>query len=161
MEDKSLYDIIYEQVKNIDTSTIDDSKYQEGSLFKVIEPQRVYIWIRVYLKEELSDINIGDDFEIKYLTSGESIMTKFICYSKKNLNKNVDDDIINYQQEDDNKILCLMVDEEVIKKSNDIPFIRTLFKTSPYFELQVIRREELVFTNQRTNQQIEYVDVDF
>ena len=96
MEDKSLYDIIYEQVKNIDTSTIDDSKYQEGSLFKVIEPQRVYIWIRVYLKEELSDINIGDDFEIKYLTSGESIMTKFICYSKKNLNKNVDDDIINY-----------------------------------------------------------------
>jgi hypothetical protein len=31
---------------------------------KVVEKQKVYIWIRVYLKEEDSNIEIGDDFLI-------------------------------------------------------------------------------------------------
>ena len=53
-----------------------------------------------------------------------------------------------------------MVDEEEMK-SEKIPFIRTLFKTSTFFEYQVYRREELTFTNTRTLQSCEYVDSEF
>lgn len=59
------------------------------------------------------------------------------------------------------KILCLMIDENDLKTRKDIPFIRTLFKTSPFYEHQVIRRDELKFTNLRTSISVEYVGFDF
>ena len=159
MEQIERYSDILDKIRNINT---DDMSYNTDSdiIINETEKQKVYFWIRLLLKEEMNDIQIGDDFEICYLATNESINTKFIAFAKKNLNRDLDNSIINYDPEDDKKILCLMVDEEHIE-SDSIPFIRTLFKTSKYFEYQVYRRNELVFKNTRTEQVCEYLDADF
>jgi hypothetical protein len=54
-----------------------------------------------------------------------------------------------------------MVDEEIIKKSEDIPFIRSLFMVSDHYKEQVYHRDELTFTNTRTSKKVEYTFCDF
>lgn len=155
-----LYDLIKEQVKNIETDNLSDDVDQTVSL-EESEKQKTYFWVRVYLKDELKDVVPGDDFEICYSPSGEKTTLKFIAFGKKNLNRDLDTLVVaNYEPEDNPKCLCLMVDEDEMK-SDSIPFIRTLFKTSPYFEFQVYRREQLVFTNMRTKEVCVYIDCDF
>jgi hypothetical protein len=155
----SIYGSLIEQIKSIDTRNLSDNVSEEVSS-KIIEKQKIYFWIRLYLKDELSDIQPGDDFEICWTKSGEILVTKFIAFGKKNLNRDLDNVIVNYEPEDNPKCLCLMVDEEQFELDN-IPFIRTLFKTSKYFEYQVYRREELTFKNKRTGELCDYVDCDF
>jgi hypothetical protein len=166
----SIYDSLIEQIKEIDTEGLSDN-VENNPQMKIIEKQKVYFWIRLILKEELDDIKVGDDFKITYKFSGEDLMTKFIAYGKKNLNRDLDKEIVSYDPEDDKKILTLMVDSDEVwspsrdllleLESNKIPFIRTLFKTSPYYQFQVYKRSDLTFTNQRTNQDVEYIDCDF
>ena len=158
----SIYESLIEQIKGIDTKDLSDTHvdYADPITTKEIEKQKVYYWIRLYLKDEMSDLKIGDDFNISYTPSGETLSGKFIAFGKKNLNRDLDNVIVNYDPEDNPKCLCIMIDEEEMKSDN-IPFIRTLFKTSTYFEYQVYRREELTFTNTRTLQTCEYVDCDF
>ena len=162
LTESSIYQSLIEQIKGIDTKDLSDTHvdYADPITTKEIEKQKVYYWIRLYLKDELSDIKIGDDFNITYVFSCETLSGKFIAFGKKNLNRDLDNVIVNYDPEDNPKCLCIMVDEEEMK-SEKIPFIRTLFKTSTYFEYQVYRREELTFTNTRTLQTCEYVDCDF
>ena len=157
------YDQLLEAIKKIDTSNLSDENpdYVNPINSKVLEEQKVYFWIRLYLKDELSDVKPGDDFEICYIKSGETLVTKFVAFGKKNLNRDLDNVIVNYDPEDDKKCLCLMVDEDEMKTSQKIPFIRTLFKTSPYFQFQVYRREELLFSNLRTGVICDYSDCDF
>jgi hypothetical protein len=69
--------------------------------------------------------------------------------------------LANYNPDDDKKILCLMVDQEKINKGTDIPFIRTLFKTGIHYEYQLVRRDELLFINSRTNETLNYFDCDY
>ena len=158
----SIYESLIEQIKGIDTKDLSDTHvdYADPITTKEIEKQKVYYWIRLYLKDEISDLKIGDDFDITYIRSGETLSGKFIAFGKKNLNRDLDNVIVNYDPEDNPKCLCIMVDEREMK-SEKIPFIRTLFKTSTYFEYQVYRREELTFTNTRTLETCEYVDCDF
>jgi hypothetical protein len=158
----SIYESLIEQIKGIDTKNLSDTHvdYADPITTKEIEKQKVYYWIRLYLKDEISDLKIGDDFDITYIRSGETLSGKFIAFGKKNLNRDLDNVIVNYDPEDNPKCLCIMIDEEEMK-SEKIPFIRTLFKTSSFFEYQVYRREELTFTNTRTLQTCEYVDCDF
>jgi hypothetical protein len=54
-----------------------------------------------------------------------------------------------------------MVDEEIIKHSDEIPFIRTLFKVSEHYQEQVYQRDDLTFTNLRTSEKVEYTFCDF
>ena len=150
---------IIEDVKNLDekksTDIVDNKPVTE-----IIESQKIYFWIRIYLKEE-SEVIEGDNYKMEYLPSGETLNTKFVSYGKRNLNKNHEDQIINFDPEIDKKILCLMVDENEINTRTDIPFIRTLFKTSRFYDYQIIRRSDLTFTNLRTNIITEYIDCDF
>lgn len=156
-----IYELIVSQVKNIDRDDLSDDVDQEPKSNQV-EKQMVYIWIRLYIKEELSDIKEGDDFIIRYLPSGEKLITKFICFGKKNSFKDAEEfSQIQITTEDDTKCLCLMVNEDKIQTGEEIPFIRTLFKVSKHFEYQVYLREELEFTNVRTGQSVEYIDCDF
>jgi len=156
-----IYDLIVQQVKDIDTKSLSDDVDQDPK-YNQVEKQIVYIWIRLYIKEELSDLKEGDNFSITYLESGEKMITKFICFGKKNSFKDSDDlNQIQMVGEDDMRCLCLMVNEEEIQSSEDIPFIRTLFKTSKHFQYQVYRREDLEFRNERTGQLVEYIDCDF
>ena len=54
-----------------------------------------------------------------------------------------------------------MVDQDIINKSTDIPFIRTLFKTGIHYEYQLAKRDELLFINDRTGTMIDYYDCDY
>lgn len=158
----NIYDNIVEQIKGISTKDAKNWDYSlDNTKTDIIEEQKVYIWIRLYLKDEIENIEIGDDIEIHYTVSNEKLNTKFICYGKTSLEKDHDNEVSNYNNEDDKKVLCLMIDENVIKKGEDIPFIRTLFKTSPWFEYQLVKRDELLFSNVRTNEILNYYDVDY
>lgn len=152
------YDSLVEQIKSIDTTNLSD-KVSRKPVTKIIEEQRVYFWIRLYLKEEISDIKEGDDFEITY--GDEKLIIKFICFGKKNSVRDHEGELTNYDSENDNKILCLMVDENEINTNDSIPFIRTLFKTSRFYEYQLIRRDDLKFRNTRTEEIMDYIDCDF
>jgi hypothetical protein len=154
------YDNLVGQIKNIEVEKIKDWDSNVDPGMKVIEEQKVYIWIRLFLKEE-SDVQIGDDIFMTYTPSGEKLETKFICYGKTDMGKDHDDEIINYNPDDDKKVLCLMVDQEKINKGTDIPFIRTLFKISVHFQYQLVKRDELVFINSRTGKTLDYFDCDY
>jgi len=158
-----LSDLLIEQIKSINTEEISSWSETEDLTSKVVEEQKVYFWIRLFLKEESSNIEIGDDIIIKWIHSGETLDTKFICFDKTGLSKDHDDleKIINFNPEDDKKILCLMVDEKTINYSDEIPFIRTLFKNGRHYEYQLVKRDELLFINKRTNEVLEYFDTDF
>lgn len=156
---QSLYDFVQEQLKDVDTSNLSDDISQDIEV--EITPEKVYFWTRVYMKEENPNINIGDTITIKYLPSGEELKTQFITYGKTGLERNHDDELINFNPEDDKKVLCLMVDEKVINESEDIPFIRTLFRLGHHYEYNVMRRDELLFTNERNGIVIDWFDCDF
>jgi hypothetical protein len=156
------YDNLVEQIKTIDTEEVKDWDKNTDPDMKVIEEQKVYIWIRLYLKEEC-DVQEGDDIFMTYKPSGEKLETKFICYDKTSLSKDHDDleKITNFNPEDDKKVLCLMVNQEHVNKNTDIPFIRTLFKSGIHYEYQLVKRDELIFINSRTNEILDYFDCDY
>lgn len=156
-----VYDSLVEQIKKINSDEASDDVSKEVDISE-IEKQKIYIWLRVYLKEEIFDIKEGDDFKIEYTPSGENLTVKFIAYGKKNSIKDADDYTqIQISMEDDNKVLCLMVDENEIQNGDNIPFIRTLFKNSKHFQYQVYKREQLILKNLRTDEVLNYIDCDF
>jgi len=154
------YDNLVEKIKTINTEEVKDWYSNMSNDMKIVEEQKVYFWIRLYLKEE-SDVEIGDDIFMTYTPSGEKLETKFICYGKTDMGKNHDDEIINYNPDDDKKVLCLMVDQEKINKGTDIPFVRTLFKISIHYQYQLVKRDELIFVNSRTGKTLDYFDCDY
>jgi hypothetical protein len=158
---KNYQEEIIEQIKSIDTTNIKE----EGDFkprTEIIEKQRIYLWIRVYLREEDKVLQPGDDISIRYIPSGEILETKFICYNKSVLTQNQDPNIINYNTEDDRKVLCLMVDlDRINKNSEDIPFIRTLFKIGRYYEYQILKRGELELVIKKNGEILDYFDIDF
>ena len=89
------------------------------------------------------------------------MVTKFVCYGKKGLEKDHDNEVVNYSNEDDSKILCLMIDETTVNFGEGIGFIRTLFKTGRHYEYQLVRRDELLFINKRNGVILDYFDCDF
>lgn len=157
------FDNLIEQIKTIETDKIKKWDTNSDPVSQVVEQQKVYIWMRLYLKEEMSNIQVGDDITMIYKPSGERLSTKFICYDKTSLTKDHDDleKIVNFNPEDNKKVLCLMVDEDVINKGDGIPFIKTLFKTSRHYQYQLIRRDDLIYVNNRTGETLEYFDSDY
>jgi hypothetical protein len=153
------YDNLVEQIKTIDTEVVKDWNKNTDPAMKILEEQKVYIWIRLYLKEE-SDVEIGDDIFMTYTPSGEKLETKFICFGKEGMEKD-NDGLVNWNSEENKKVLCLMVNQDTINKGVDIPFIKTLFKTSIHYQEQLMKRSDLLFINSRTNQTLEYFDCDY
>lgn len=153
------YDNLVEQIKTIDTEVVKDWNKNTYPDMKILEEQKVYIWIRLYLKEE-SDVEIGDDIFMTYTPSGEKLETKFICFGKEGMEKD-NDGLVNWNSEENKKVLCLMVNQDKINKGTDIPFIRTLFKTGIHYEYQLVRRDDLLFINSRTGETLDYFDCDY
>jgi len=151
---------IIDKIKEINTDNLVDTESQEVTT-KVIEEQKTYYWIRVFLKDEEPNIEIGDDVRFTYEPSGETLVTKFICYNKKGIDKDIVDQIKNYEPEDDKKTLCLMVDEKDVNYKEDIPFIRTLFGFSQHYQEQVYRRDDLVLSVENKNTILDYFDITF
>lgn len=157
---RSYRDSIIETAKNIDVEKIDYKNVDFGPQNKIIEEQKVYFWIRVYLKEEI-DVEPNTDITITYLPTEESLVAKFICYAKKGHEKDRQQDVVNYNPEDDKRILCLMVDADRIdKKSEDIPFIRSLFKISRWYSPQILRLSEFKITD-TSEREFEFYEIDF
>lgn len=154
------YDNLVEKIKTIDTEVVKDWDSNTDPVMKIVEEQKVYIWIRLFLKEE-SNVEIGDDIFMTYIPSGEKLETKFICYGKTDMGKDYEDELTSYNPDDDKKVLCLMVDQEKINKGTDIPFIRTLFKTGIHYQYQLVRRDDLLFINNRTGESLDYFDCDY
>jgi hypothetical protein len=160
------YDYLSEQVKKLNLDQIDFENTEYDSVETKVDKQKVYFWIRVYLSEEVSEIEPGDDINIKYMPSGEELTTKFICYSKKGGSsieyKDGEPVVANYNSEDDTKCLCLMVDEEKINyDSEDIPLIKKLFKIGRHFEYVFLKRSDLVLTINRLETKLNYYDIEF
>lgn len=156
---QTLYEFVQEQLKDLDTTDLSDDVSQHPEV--EITPEKIYFWTRVYMKEENPNIEVGDYINIKYLPSGEELKTQFITYGKTGLERDHDDELTSYNSEDDKKIICLMVDEKEINESTNIPFIRTLFKLGHHYEYNVMRRDELIFTNDRNGVLIDWFDCDF
>lgn len=156
---KSYRDSLIEQVKEMDLEKVSFETADFKPRSTIVEQQKTYFWIRVYLHDEI-EITPDSDVVFTYTPSGEKLETKFICFGKKNFGKNQQEDVVNYDPEDDPKCLCLMIDSDRINKnSNDIPFIRTLFRIGQYYSPQILRHSDLVLTNQDSH--INYYDIDF
>jgi hypothetical protein len=152
-------DVLAEQIRSIDTTEVSD--VVEEVVSKVTEEQKVYFWIRLYLKDDNINAEIGDDISINWTQSGEKLVTKFICYGKQGLSKDHQDEMTNYNPDDDKKCLCLMIDNKMVNFNDDIPFIRTLFKTGYHYEYQLVRRDELQFIIDKNGMILDYYDCDF
>jgi len=147
-------------IRKIDTNDISDD-VEVIATSKVVDEQKVYIWIRLHLNQENNNTLPGDDVQIKWTPSGETLTTKFVCFGKSGLERDHLGEVTNYNPDDDRRILCLMVDENEINFSNDIPFIRTLFKTGRHYDYQLVKRSELLFINKKNQQVLDYFDCDF
>jgi hypothetical protein len=158
---KNYLDLIANELSKIDTKNAEKWTYDENPSVKVVDEQKTYFWIRLYISDYSENVEIGDDIAIQWTQSGEELVTKFICYGKKGLERDHNDQVVNYQSEDDKKIICLMVDEKEVNFSEDIPFIRTLFKTGRHYEYQLVKRSELLFVNKRNGLILDYYDCDF
>ena len=155
----TLYDFVREQLKDVDTAELSDDVSNDPEV--EITPEKVYFWTRIYMKEENPNLEIGDTITIKYIPSGEEMKTQFFAYGKTGLERDHDDELVNFNPEDDKKVLCLMVEEKIVNESEDIPFIRTLFKLGRHYEYNVMKREELLFVNDRNGIVIDWFDCDF
>jgi hypothetical protein len=162
MNNTSLYESIVNMIKGIDDEEVKSFRYEgEATTVKEVEKTMTYFWIRIFLKEECESITPGDMVDMSY--KEENLEVIFSSYGRKNTRSSseIDDEVTEYVHEEDKKCLIFLVDEDKIRKdSEDIPFIRTLFRSSPWFELQVYRREELVFKNRKTGVVYEYVGAD-
>ena len=159
-----IYENIIEKIKEIDTPD-SDVNYKEGTSFETIEKQKVYLWIRLFLEEDeegnLSDLVPNDDLLMEYKWApGEKIMTKFACYGKQGVQKDHENEIIGYNPEDDKRVVCLLADSDIINYSDEVPFLRRLFKGSFHYQEEIVKRQDLTFTNQRTNEVVRYFDID-
>jgi len=159
-ENKVIYDDIAEQAKKIDLDKVDYTGEDFVPRSEIKQKQKVYFWIRVYLKEE-TDIESNTDVSIVWHETGEKLTTKFICYSKKGLDRDLDEQVTNYNPEDDKKVLCLMVEEDKINIDNeDIPFIKTLFKIGRFYQFQVWRKEDMSLLDS-DGKELPWFDIDF
>lgn len=127
----------------------------------IIEKQKTYNYIRLYIREEI-ELTAGDTIKLKF--QEEVLDTTFVSYAKQGMEKEkvLDfDDILNYEPEDNKKCLCLAIDVDTINdNSENIQFIRSLFKWSKHFDYQILKRDELLFSTD-TIEKIDYFDIEF
>jgi hypothetical protein len=154
----SLYEIIKEQLKDVNTENLSDDVKNDVEIN--ISPEKVYFWTRVYLKDENPNIEIGDWIKIIWTPSGEFLRTQFITWGKKGLDRD-SDGVVGWNSEDDKRVVCLMIDEHDINTNDGIPFIRTLFKLGRFHEENLIKRDELQFVIENNGILLEYYDCDF
>jgi len=158
--EKVFYDDILEQAKKIELDKVNFENEDFKVRSEITQKQKVYLWIRIYLKKEM-EIEPNTDVFLNYLPDSEKLETKFICYAKKGLEKDHQDEVVNYIDEDDKKVLCLMIDEERININNfDINFLKTLFRLGRHFEAVVYSRQDLQLTTPNGDV-LDYFDIDF
>ena len=136
---------LLEQLENSIANT-DPKNWTDEPDVKIIqtEKQKVYVWIRIYLNEEDDILKSGDILTMTHVPTNEEVEIIFGSYEKEGLNKNNDDEVINYISKNDKKILCCMIDSERINKdSDDIPTLRTFFRNSRYYTENIYMKSDI------------------
>lgn len=151
---------LVEQIKQINTEGLNDEQHS-GPITNVIEEQKIYYWIRLFLREEPHNVKIDDTITINFVPTGEKLETKFIAWGKKGLDRDSDGEITSYSAEDDKRVLCLMVDTKMINFNNDIPFIRKLFRTGYHYEETIFKKSDLLFINKSNGFILDYFQCSF
>lgn len=154
---QSYKDSILEDLKNLESSVgIDSDKRDTKVVIK--NKQREFFWIRVYLKKEDEAFEPGDEIILNLKPKNETLKVVFGSYEKKGLYRDFDKEVVSYQTEEDKKVLCCMVDYEKINKdSEDIPNLRTFFKSSKYYQENLFLKEDFIITHKGRN--IEYTSL--
>lgn len=151
---------IVEEAKKIDVDKVNFDKEDFQPHTRIIQKQKVYLWIRLYIKQEI-DINPETKIEIVYNNGQEVLETYFMYFGKKGLERDNDGQIINFNPEDDKKVLCLLIDVDRIDVNNsDIPYLKTLFPLGKNFTPQYIKKYDFSFKLE-DGQQIDFYDIDF
>jgi hypothetical protein len=152
-----VYSKLLDDIKNIDVDNI--KNFEEGTKILEIEKPKEYFWIRLLLSDDSNiELNPDDRLKITWLLSNESLECIFLSYGKKNISKDYDG-ITEYDSEFDTNQLILMIDSNHMER-NDIPFLRTIFKSSKYFEFQAFNRNNLKIETLKDSIGLNYVDIE-
>ncbi len=148
---------ILDQIRELDASLgVNERKVEVN----ITQKQTVYAYIRIYLNDEDDTLKSGDKVWLGYPQGEEVFETTFVSYGKDVGKKRDQDELVDYVPEDNTKVLCLMFNvEQVNTNSDNIPFIRSLFKVGRYFEYQLFRYDE--FTVKSEAKTVEFFDIDF
>lgn len=151
---------IVEEAKKIDINKVNFEGEDFQPQTKIIQKQKVYFWIRLYLKEEM-DIKQETKVSLIYLNGKEKLDTYFMYFGKKGLERDKDGQIVNFNPEDDKRILCLLVDSDRINNNNeDIPYIKTLSPLSKHYKPQYFKKFDFsIVLNDETP--IDFFDIEF
>ncbi|NBP56486.1 hypothetical protein EBU71_08135 [bacterium] len=153
---------LVEDAKKIDLDRIDFSN--EGNFkprHKVVEKQKEYFWVRVYLGTEF-EMNQEDTVVMKDLLYDEELSTKFMFWGKKYQKNLQGENITQYDSEEDKRCAILMIDSQRVNlKSDDIPYIRTLFPLSRWFRPNYIKMNDLEFLHKRSGEKLDHYRIDF
>lgn len=153
-------DNVIDQAKNIDVNKVNFEGEDFQPHVKIIQKQKVYLWMRLYIKDEI-EISPETKIVMSYLDGKEKLETYFMYYGKKGLERNKDGQIVNFDPEDDRKCLCLLIDANKIDYDNeDIPYMKTLFPLGKHFVPQYVKKIDYSFDlEDGTN--IDFYDISF
>lgn len=159
--DTNYRNILLGQLNN-SLNNINSSQWKDEPNVKIreIEKQKEFFWIRVYLKDDDTVLKVGDIISISYRPTNEKMDMIFGGYEKEGLNKNHNDQVINYVSESDRSILICLVDlNRVNKDSEDIPTIRTFFRNSRHYAEDIFYKNDIVISTK--DKEYEYRSIDF
>jgi hypothetical protein len=151
---------IVEEAKKVDLAKVNFEGEDFQPQTKIIQKQRVYFWLRLYIKDEI-DIKPETKINMVYNSGQETLETYFMYFGKKGFERDAQGQIVNFNPEDDKKLLCLLIDAENINtNSNNIPYMRTLFPLGKFFQPQYIRKYDFTF-DLENGTQIDFFDIAF
>jgi hypothetical protein len=159
---KGLAEQLNNMISNISDEELKNMDDETRTEISTITEQKEYFWIRIFLKEEDDKLENGDEMKIKYVPTNEELEMSFGSYEKKGMNRNFDDEVTNYTNETDNKILCCMIDvDRVNKHSEDIPNLRTFFRNSRYYENNLFHKKDIKIVCEDKELEFEYASISF
>jgi hypothetical protein len=151
---------IVEEAKKVDLTKVNFEGEDFHPQTKIIQKQKVYFWIRLYIKDEI-DIKPETKINMVYNSGQETLETHFMYFGKKGFERDTQGQIVNFNPEDDKKVLCLLIDSENINiNSNNIPYMRTLFPLGKFFQPQYIRKYDFTF-DLEDGTQIDFFNIVF
>lgn len=150
-----------ENLENTKLSFIDEfiQKFANSIQREVLEEQKQYHWIRLYMNDEL-EIDPMAKVKMVYVPTSEEFELVFTSYNKKKSEQDKGPSLVEYVAEDDKKVLSLLYNLDDVENSEKYPKITTLFTRSKNFEFNLLRRDDLVFKLQ-DGTEIAYYDIEF
>ena len=120
------------------------SDFLENLKINVTQQQKEYYWIRLYTNTEY-DFKQGDIITLNHLPTGEKLDLMFTNFDKVGKIDQQSNSIEEFNNEENKRSLCLLIDFTQLYLLKDVNFIRTLFRNSRYFQEHLLKRKDLKF----------------